>query len=66
MVFGPCMSNFTAGAEKCHEVFYSPGKGLKYTQKIFIDKKLLLYDDPLNSPKATLTQVPYSNPIKPV
>ena len=35
-------------------------------KKFLVDKKLVLYNDPRNSPKATFTQVPNRNPIKPV
>ena len=62
MVFGHCI-NFTQEQEELRNfVNYSPGTGLKYTQKNFyLIIKLVLYDDPRNSPKATFTQVPNPN-----
>ena len=64
MVFGHCI-NFTPGfysgillQELRNFVNYSPGTGLKiYSKNFYLIIKLVLYDDPRNSPKATFRQV---------
>ena len=56
---------FTAGAKKFPEVF-TRGQVVNILKIFLFDKRLVLYDDPRNSPEAMFTQVLNRNPIKPV